>query len=47
MASSLSQRPLEIAVLVETDNSWGRSIVQGVADFACEVRPLEPPDRSA
>lgn len=50
MPAHPSNRPLEIAVLVETDNSWGRSIVQGVADFASKFGPwnllIDPRDYS-
>lgn len=50
MSANLSKRPLEIAVLVETDNSWGRSIIQGVADFAAKFGPwnllIDPRDYS-
>jgi len=44
------QRVLQIAVLVETDNSWGRSVVRGVADFASKFGPwnllIDPRDSS-
>lgn len=50
MANNKSNRPLEVAVLVETDNSWGRSVVQGVADFASKCGPwnllIDPRDYS-
>ena len=50
MPVKLSKRQLEIAVLVETDNSWGRSIIQGVADFAAKYGPwnllIDPRDYS-
>ncbi len=50
MISQDNSRPLEIAVLVETDNSWGRSVVQGVADFASKFGPwnllVDPRDYS-
>ena len=29
-----SQKRYKIAVLVETDNSWGCEVIQGVASFA-------------
>lgn len=39
---------LQVAVLVETDNSWGRSVIQGVADFAAHFGPwklhIDPQD---
>ncbi|MEM8945675.1 MAG: DNA-binding transcriptional regulator [Planctomycetota bacterium] len=37
--SVTNSKPLEVALLVETDNSWGRSVVQGVADFASKFGP--------
>lgn len=50
METNRNNRPLEIAVLVETDNSWGRSVVQGVADFASKFGPwnllVDPRDYS-
>lgn len=50
METKRNNRPLEIAVLVETDNSWGRSVVQGVADFASKFGPwnllVDPRDYS-
>lgn len=39
MNTSAKNLVLEIAVLVETDNSWGRSVTQGVADFAKHFGP--------
>jgi LacI family transcriptional regulator len=40
----------QIAVLVETDNSWGRSVVEGVADYAGKYGPwnllIDPRDHS-
>lgn len=38
-ASNNVNRTLQIAVLVETDSSWGRSVVQGVANFADKFGP--------
>lgn len=32
-------RVLQIAVLVETDNGWGRSVVEGIADYADKFGP--------
>ncbi len=50
MGASAKSQVLEIAVLVETDNSWGRSVVQGVADFADNFGPwnllVDPRDHS-
>ena len=31
----------EVAVLVETDSSWGRSVIQGVADYASKHGPWD------
>jgi len=43
-------RLLQIAVLVETDNSWGRSVVEGIADYAGKFGPwnllIAPSDQS-
>jgi LacI family transcriptional regulator len=43
-------RVLQIAVLVETDNGWGRSVVEGVADYADKFGPwnllIDPRDQS-
>ena len=33
------RRIKQVAVLVETDNSWGRSVAQGVADYAAKFGP--------
>ncbi|HMP08011.1 MAG TPA: substrate-binding domain-containing protein, partial [Lacipirellulaceae bacterium] len=34
MTPTTNNRVLEVALLVETDDSWGRSVITGVADFA-------------
>lgn len=39
MAKPSKLRPLEVAVLVETDHSWGRSVVQGIADYCSKFGP--------
>jgi len=50
MPNVSKHNPLEIAVLIETDNSWGRSVVQGIADFASKFGPwnllVDPRDYS-
>lgn len=50
MSNVSKHKPLEIAVLIETDNSWGRSVVQGIADFASKFGPwnllIDPRDYS-
>ncbi len=50
MAELTKSRVLQIAVLVETDNSWGRSVVEGVADYADKHGPwnllIDPRDHS-
>lgn len=50
MAVLTKNRVLQIAVLVETDNSWGRSVVEGVADYAGKYGPwnllIDPRDHS-
>lgn len=50
MSAVAKNRVLEIGVLVETDNSWGRSVVEGVADYANKFGPwnllLDPRDLS-
>ena len=39
----------EIALLIETDSSWGRNVIRGIADFARTFGPwnllLDPGDR--
>lgn len=39
MPKSTKIRVLEVAVLVETDYSWGRSVVQGIADYSSKFGP--------
>lgn len=39
MTDEKKNRILEIAVLVETDNTWGRSVVQGIANYADKYGP--------
>ncbi len=50
MSETIKRRVLEIAVLVETDNTWGRKIVQGVANYAAKYGPwnllVDPRDYS-
>ena len=50
VASPPTNRVLQIAILVETDASWGRSVVQGVADFSAKYGPwnllIDPRDYS-
>lgn len=50
MPLSTKNRALQIAVLVETDNGWGRSVVEGVADYAQRFGPwnllIDPRDHS-
>ena len=50
MSAGTKNRVLEIGVLVETDNSWGRSVVKGVADYANKFGPwnllIDPRDHS-
>ncbi|MCA9234428.1 MAG: DNA-binding transcriptional regulator [Planctomycetales bacterium] len=48
--ASRTNRILQIVVLVELDNSWGRNVVQGVGDFATNFGPwnllIDPRDYS-
>jgi len=49
MAKRIQQRRM-IAVLVETDNSWGREVIQGIASYAKQCAPnwdllIDPRDR--
>lgn len=51
MNTARNSQVLEVAVLVETDNSWGRSVTLGVADFARNFGPwnllLDPRDHNS
>ena len=44
-------RSRHVAVLVETDDSWGRSVIQGIADYAQQhgswTLVIDPRDREA